>query len=278
MNCVSCRSNVRISNHKGIHDSCLLTWQNQHDYLLFELFPSIFADKRLNRAQGLAIECMKCYRLAVPQDIWEKLSPTFKTDIRIYDTGSRRPVCNTCRRPKYRRNADTQLRQAERNFQKEPTRDRWTIWLREAARTGNFPFTSEGLAAATGGEVIAFEITEDGFEATVAYAEFPALEVSYNHRIGPDDYESESFPRGPFSGKISVQWHPTSDDDPVLYIEIADRREEEVVPMSSGSEEGPFTRMMYISGGEYHFVGGSVQNNEQLRAACHAPANEWESC
>jgi len=252
------------------------------------VFPQLFFEKELYRAQGLAIECNRCYRLAVPADVWFSLPQPLAREILVYDTDLRQPLCTDCqkvraqrfkphRRSIYRRNADTQLRQAERNFQQEPTRDRWVIWLREAARTGTYPFTPEGVASATGGSVISFQMTEDGFEATIAEAEFPALEITYRYRTGPEDFETDSYPRGLFAAKITVRWHPSYDDDPGLYIEIATKKEEELVRMPMDSEEGDFTRVNTFPGGDYHYVGGSVQNTEQLIAACH-DSKHWESC
>lgn len=279
MECIRCSLDVEISHHQNIHDECLVVWQRFHDHLVFEIFPSIFSDKRLDRAQGLAIECLKCYRLAVPRDIWMELPTSLKVDIRSYDTSYRQPICHSCRKIKYRRNADTQLRQAERNFMQEPTREYWATWLREAARVGSFPFTSEGVAVAIGGTVTSFQMTEDGFEATFIEAKFPALEVSY--QIAPDDWDS--FPRSdlPFAGKIWVQWRTDSDDDPNLYLEIQKQNfalEDWSLSASTyaGEDGTPWLRTVNIEGGEYHYTGSSVQNDEQLHYACHDPA-EWEA-
>ena len=124
-----------------------------------------------------------------------------------------------------------------------------------------------------------FQMTEDGFEAVVEDAEHPALEVIYHYRTGPDhdDFESDSYPRGLFSAKISVKWHPSYDDDPGLYIEIDTKKEEELVRMPMDSEEGDFTRINTTPGGEYHYVGNSVQNDSQLYLACR-DAKAWDSC
>lgn len=287
MDCVRCGFSVIKPRQPGIHDLCLTAWEKFHDNLLFSVFPSIFSGKELNRAQGLAIECKRCHRLAVPKDIWDKLPLPLTYEILIYDTTSRQPLCIKCLRiyhrksgrpPAYRRNADTQLRQAERNFQQEPTRSKWVVWLREAARTGTYPFTPEGVMVATGGSILSFQMTEDGFEAVVDGAEFPAFEIEHHWRTGPDDFESISVPRGTYTGKVIVRWHPSYDDDPGLYIEIPTTQEEELVRMPYlDSEVGDFTRLNTITGADYLFTGGSVQNDAQLHAACHDPKN-WDSC
>lgn len=294
MNCVKCDFEVSNSRQPGIHDLCLVVLQQFHDSILFTVFPTIFSGKGLVRAQGLAIECNRCYRLAVPTDVWYGLPRPLAKEILVYNTDVREPLCANChakakaharaklRRPPlngYRRNADTQLRQAERNFQQEPTRDRWVVWLREAARAGSYPFTPEGVASATGGSLASFEMIEDGFEARVEDAQFPALEVAYRYRTGPDadDFESDSYPRGLFNAKISVRWHPSYDDNPGLYIEIDAKQEEELVRMPMGAEGIDFTRMNTTPGGDYHYVGNSVQNDAQLVTACRTP-KAWDSC
>jgi hypothetical protein len=141
-----------------------------------------------------------------------------------------------------------------------------------------YPFTPDGVAAATSGSVVSFQMTEDGFEAVVEGAEFPAFEIEHRWRTGPDDFESISVPRRPYTGKIIVRWHPSYDDDPGLYIEIPTTQEEELVRMPYlDSEEGDFTRLNTIPGAEYLYTGGSVQNDTQLYMACHALLNDWDS-
>jgi len=278
MDCIRCETPLTRSSQLSIHDECLRVWQNLHEQILFDVFPKIFPGKSLHHAQGLAVECLQCYRLAVPNDVWKLLPQHLKTSIRTYDVADRQLICRQCRGGKnfstsserkskiqnYRRNADTSLRQAELQFQKEPTREHWSRWLREAARAGAYPFTAEGVAAATGGAVTDFQITEDGFRAKLTLAEHPAIEAIF--QIGPEDWDS--FPRGQYDAEIWVQWDKW-DDDPSLYIDIDEIREE---IMQSNFD----THLMVIPGGEYHYIGASVQNDEQLMIACRNP-KEWES-
>lgn len=89
--CVACGTQVLTG---GIHQSCLKRVYKLNEELLFEHLPAIIKNTAPNNyqslikyAQGLAIECNKCFRVTIPRFVWNILPINYQLVIGNYIPG-----------------------------------------------------------------------------------------------------------------------------------------------------------------------------------------------
>lgn len=169
--------------------------------------------------------------------------------------------------PSYRRNADISLREAERQWQTQRSRESWIKYLKEAARAGAFPYTPEGVQRATGATVSGFRQLEDGFRAHLEYTLRPNIQyIDHNEEV-PQDLTRQ---RGPYDGVLLLTWKENlGDEGPTLYLTIHDM---EIEMGQEGYSYNSSARTFY--GGEYRYHGGEVLNDSDLERA--TASDDWE--
>lgn len=124
--------------------------------------------------------------------------------------------------------SDERISAAERQFNKENTRDAWVFLTSVRRRYQQSCYSQAALEAASRGKIVGWEETEDGFIATVKGATYPQINeyiVSYAaHVVYEDDYDYTQQPRwSEWSGQIYVVWDDLT-DGPEVRIKIMEYR------------------------------------------------------
>ena len=120
---------------------------------------------------------------------------------------------------------DIYLRQLERIWQENPTRENWSKLLRISRSVGSPRFTQKGLLIALGGgNITNWDYLPTGFSASIREAPYPVRKGSFLMDVDIDGIETYEhiIDASRWDGFVSVEWAESLfvEKTPLLYIEV----------------------------------------------------------